>query len=101
MRQNPQCNTYKCLSSKCQNVLTEFETFCKICGCNLSVCVASGRSIFTKEYYECKACRHKSLFKAIQELDLKHCALCHAPIDKASMNAKIRKLEKMGKYTRK
>ena len=32
MRQNPRCNTFKCLSSKCQNVLTEFETFCKICG---------------------------------------------------------------------
>ena len=48
--------------------------------------MASGRSIFTKAYYECKVCRHKLLFKAIKQEELKYCALCHAPIDKASMN---------------
>lgn len=86
MRQGLQCESFKCLSSKCNNILTEFDTFCKLCGCNLSVCVASGRSIFTKAYYECKVCRHKLLFKAIKSEDLSYCALCHAPIDKASMN---------------
>ena len=74
-------------------MLTEYDTFCKICGCNLSVCVATGRSIFTKLYYECKTCRHKLLFDGIKKQDLNNCPLCHAVIDKASMNQKIKKLQ--------
>jgi len=67
MRDGIKCDEYKCLSSKCKNILTEYSTFCKRCGCNLSVCVASGASIFTKDFHECKACRHKMFFVAIKQ----------------------------------
>jgi len=91
MRKGLDCDKHKCLSSKCQNMLTEYDTFCKMCGCNLSVCVASGRSIFTKGYYECKRCRHKLLFDALKKEGIRNCSLCHTPIDIGAMNAKIRK----------
>lgn len=66
--------------------MTEYDTFCKLCGCNLSVCVASGASIFTKDFYECKACRHKLLFSAVKKEGLRNCPLCHSPIDKIAFN---------------
>lgn len=61
--------------------MTEYETHCRSCGANFSVCYASGRPILDKEFYSCKACRHKMIESEVKRNNLKHCSLCHTPID--------------------
>jgi WD repeat-containing protein 35 len=43
--------------------------------------VLSGRALLSKDYYTCKTCRHKMIEAEVEKVELKHCALCHAPID--------------------
>lgn len=56
-------------------------THCKDCGSNFQPCVVTGRSILQKEYYTCKACKHKLIEAEIISLQLSNCPLCHTAID--------------------
>eukprot|EP01017_Pseudomicrothorax_dubius_P039610 TRINITY_DN6098_c0_g1_i1.p1 TRINITY_DN6098_c0_g1~~TRINITY_DN6098_c0_g1_i1.p1 ORF type:complete len:208 (+),score=56.30 TRINITY_DN6098_c0_g1_i1:64-687(+) len=71
-----------CPSKNCGKPISEFATNCKHCGANYQPCVASGKSIFLKEYYTCKACKHKSLERELLQYKLNFCALCHHPIER-------------------
>ena len=72
--------TYPCIGKTCKEKINEFMTHCKACGSNFQPCVASGRSIFAKEYYTCKNCKHKMIESEIDRMDLKFCPLCHVKI---------------------
>ena len=50
--------------------------------------MVSGRSIFIKDYYKCKTCKHKLLNEEIEKLGLKFCALCHSKIIIQKKNVK-------------
>lgn len=60
-------------------------THCRTCGSNFPPCMASGRSILQKEYYTCKACKHRMIEGEIVQQGLKFCALCHSPVDFKAM----------------
>lgn len=77
---NPDVKKLECPYKKCNSIVTELDINCKTCGSNYGACVVSGQSIFVKEYYLCKTCRHKSILSEINKLNLKHCALCHSKI---------------------
>lgn len=72
--------TYPCIGKNCKEKINEFATHCKFCGSNFQPCVASGRSIFAKEYYTCKNCKHKIIESEIDRQNLKYCPLCHVKI---------------------
>jgi WD repeat-containing protein 35 len=63
------------------NQISEYDTFDPQSGSVFSACIASGQSILAKEYYTCPVCKHKALYKELDYLNLKHCPLCHAPIE--------------------
>jgi len=71
---------YPCIGKNCKEKINEFATHCKTCGSNFQPCVASGRSIFAKEYYTCKNCKHKMIESEIDRMNLKYCPLCHVKI---------------------
>ena len=75
----------KCPKRDCGAMITEFDINCSECGSHFSACIASGQSILAKEYYTCKTCKHKALEQELQTLRLKHCTLCHGPIDAGVM----------------
>lgn len=71
---------YPCIGKNCKEKINEYATHCKSCGSNFQPCVASGRSIFAKEYYTCKNCKHKMIESEIDRQNLKYCPLCHVKI---------------------
>lgn len=79
--QDQASESFPCPGKNCKEKVTEYDTHCRACGANFSVCVASGRSILEREYYSCKACRHKMIEKEVKSNNLKFCALCHTPVD--------------------
>jgi len=77
----PQCEVYKCPSKNCNDQITEFDTHCKRCGSNFQPCIVSGKSILQKDYYTCKACKHKMIESEIYNEKINYCPLCHVVID--------------------
>ncbi|KAL4456550.1 hypothetical protein ABPG74_000657 [Tetrahymena malaccensis] len=75
------CEYTACVGKNCTQQVSEYDIHCRACGSNFSPCVASGRPIFQKEFYQCKNCRHKMIESEVQRLKLNNCALCHSPID--------------------
>lgn len=71
----------QCPKRECKASITAYDINCKECGSHFSPCIASGQSIFAKEFYTCKTCKHKALEQELVYLKLKHCPLCHAAID--------------------
>ena len=61
----------------CNNEISEFALNCNQCRNNFSACVISGKSIFTKDYFKCKRCSHKTLKSEIIGKNIKHCPMCH------------------------
>lgn len=76
----PNMESYPCIGKTCKERINEFDTHCRGCGSNFQPCMASGRSIFAKEYYACKSCKHKMIESEIDKAGLLHCPLCHAKI---------------------
>lgn len=58
-------------------MITQFDSFCKSCGANFGICMASGKGVFTRDYIKCKICKHKLLSEEIKKRNLVHCSLCH------------------------
>lgn len=71
----------KCPGKNCRDSVSEYDTICRACGINFPACMASGKSITTRNYYRCKACRHKMYESEIERNELKYCPFCHTPID--------------------
>lgn len=71
----------KCPGKNCKETISEYDTTCRSCGSNFPACVVSGKPITTRNYYRCKACRHKMYESEVEKADLKYCALCHTQID--------------------
>jgi WD repeat-containing protein 35 len=71
---------FNCIAKNCKGTITEFDTFCKVCGSNFSTCVSSGNGIFIKEYIKCNICKQKVLNSEVDHLKLKHCPLCHTKL---------------------
>ena len=69
-----------CIGKGCKAFITELDSFCMSCGSNFGICMASGRSIFIKNYYKCRTCKHKLLNDEIKRKGLKFCSLCHSKI---------------------
>jgi WD repeat-containing protein 35 len=49
----------KCPGKNCKEMVSEYDTSCRGCGSNFPACVVSGKPIVSRNYYRCKACRHK------------------------------------------
>lgn len=49
----------RCPGKNCKESVTEYDTTCRVCGINFPPCMVSGKSITSRNYYRCKACRHK------------------------------------------
>ncbi len=67
----------KCPNKNCENEISEYALNCEECGNIFSACVITGQSIFTKDYFKCKRCKHKSLKSEIYGKKIKHCPMCH------------------------
>ena len=72
---------FPCPKKSCDAQISEYDTNCQRCGSFFSACAASGKSILSKDYYTCKTCKHKALYKELDYLRLKHFPLCHTPIE--------------------
>jgi len=70
-----------CPKKSCNSEINDYDINCKDCGSHFSACIASGNSIFVKDYYTCKTCKHKAMLPELNQLRLKHCTLCHGKID--------------------
>ena len=71
----------KCPSKNCEGTVSEYDIDCKVCGSNFSPCVVSGQSIFQKDYFKCKRCKHKSLKSEVLNKCIKFCPLCHVSLE--------------------
>ena len=71
----------KCPGRTCKDFVSEYDTLCRSCGSNFPACVVSGKAITNRNYYRCKACRHKMYDNEVEKHELKYCALCHTAID--------------------
>ena len=69
---------YKC--ENCNQLVSEYDVFCKFCGHNFSGCVLSGSSIFDHNYFKCKQCHHKTKKLEVKKTPINNCPLCHASL---------------------
>ncbi len=79
--QNIKESMLKCPGKNCDAEISEFSIDCKHCGSNFSACVVSGQSLFQKDYFKCKRCKHKSMKSEVINRKTKCCALCHIALD--------------------
>ena len=68
---------YKCPNPNCDEAISEYDTYCNVCGFVLSGCVLSGKSILDNKYFKCKQCRNKTIKIEAKNNPFKHCPLCH------------------------
>ena len=73
-------NYYKCPNVDCDEPISEYATFCNVCGYVLHGCVLSGRSILDNKYFKCKQCRNKTIRMEVKRHPFKHCPLCHVAL---------------------
>ena len=69
---------YKC--ENCNQLVSEYDIFCKFCGHNFSGCVLSGSSIFDHNYFKCKQCHHKTKKLEVKKSPINNCPLCHVSL---------------------
>ena len=86
---NPAVDMIKCIGKTCKENIFDYETHCNECGSNFQPCIASGRSIYSKDYYICKGCKHKIIQSEIKLQSIKNCPLCHTPIIQQGDNKKL------------
>ena len=75
--QNKDENFYKCPNPNCDEAISEYDTYCNVCGYVLAGCVLSGKSILGNKYFKCKQCRNKTIKIEVKNNPFKHCPLCH------------------------
>ena len=68
---------YKCPNINCNEIISEYDVFCNVCGFVLNGCVLTGQSILDNHYFKCKRCRNKTITFAVKKHPFKHCPLCH------------------------
>ena len=71
---------YKCPNPDCEEAISEYDTYCNICGYVLYGCVLSGKSILDNKYFKCKQCRNKTIRIEVKKHPFKHCPLCHVTL---------------------
>ena len=71
---------YKCPNEKCDEAISEYDTYCNQCGYMLPGCVLTGRSILDNHYFKCKQCRSKTIKSEVKKHPFKHCPLCHVAL---------------------
>ena len=71
---------YKCPNENCDEPISEYDTYCNICGYVLYGCVLTGRSILDNHYFKCKQCRSKTIKSEVKKKPFKHCPLCHVAL---------------------
>jgi hypothetical protein len=71
---------YKCSNPYCNEAISEYDTYCNVCGFVLFGCVLSGRSILDNKYFKCKQCRNKTIKIEVKKKQFKHCPLCHVTL---------------------
>ena len=71
---------YKCPNSECGQSVSEYDIYCKNCGCNFSGCVLSGSSILDHHYFKCKQCHHKTKKSEVKKTPINNCPLCHVSL---------------------
>ena len=71
---------YKCPNDKCNEPISEYDTYCNQCGYLLYGCVLTGRSILDNHYFKCKQCRSKTIKSEVKKNPFKHCPLCHVAL---------------------
>ena len=69
---------YKC--ENCNQLVSEYDVFCKFCGHNFSGCVLSGSSIFDHNYFKCKQCHHKTKKLEVKKSPINKCPMCHVSL---------------------
>ena len=69
---------YKC--ENCNQLVSEYDVFCKFCGHNFSGCVLSGSSIFDHNYFKCKQCHHKTKKLEVKKSPINNCPMCHVSL---------------------
>jgi WD repeat-containing protein 35 len=69
---------YKC--ENCNQLVSEYDIFCKFCGHNFSGSVLSGSSIFDHNYFKCKQCHHKTKKLEVKKSPINNCPLCHVSL---------------------
>lgn len=72
---------------KCGAQVNEYDITCGGCGSYFSPCIASGQSILTRGYTQCRRCKKKMILTEIKSISLRNCPLCHH---------KLQELEEMG-----
>ena len=75
--ENKNENFYKCPNPNCDEAISEYDTYCNVCGYVLAGCVLSGKSILGNQYFKCKQCRNKTIKIEVKNNPFKHCPLCH------------------------
>ena len=75
--ENIEENYYKCPNIDCDEPISEYASYCNVCGYVMSGCVLSGRSILDNKYFKCKQCRNKTIRIEVKRHPFKHCPLCH------------------------
>ena len=73
-------NFYKCPNVNCKEPISEYDTYCNVCGYVLYGCVLTGRSILDNHYFKCKQCRNKTIKFEVKKHPFKHCPLCHVAL---------------------
>ena len=71
---------YKCPNEDCNEAISEYDTYCNICGYVMHGCVLTGRSILGNKYFKCKQCRNKTIRVEVKKHPFKHCPLCHVKL---------------------
>ena len=68
---------YNCPNDDCDEAISEYDTYCNICGYVMNGCVLSGRSILGNKYFKCNQCRNKTIRVEVKQHPFKYCPLCH------------------------
>ena len=71
---------YKCPNAECDEAISEYATYCNVCGYVMHGCVLSGRSILDNKYFKCKQCRNKTIRIEVKRHPFNHCPLCHVTL---------------------
>ena len=71
---------YECPNPNCDEAISEYDTYCNVCGFVLFGCVLSGRSILDNKYFKCKQCRNKTIRVEVKKHPFKYCPLCHVKL---------------------
>ena len=71
---------YKCPNPNCDEAISEYDTYCNVCGYVMHGCVLSGKSILDNKYFKCKQCRNKTIKIEVKKHPFKHCPLCHVSL---------------------